>query len=559
LQDWLTLADAYWLASTESETGIPLLWGTDAVHGHNNVRGATLFPHNLGLGATQDPELVRAIAEATRGQVIASGLDWTFAPTVALATDPAWGRTYESYGQDPAQIYHFAKAAVEGYQSPDLTRGILATAKHFIGDGATNNGKDQGDSFLWESQFVNRHAQGYYGAMDANVQVIMASFNSWWTKKLHGHPYLLTDVLKIKMGFDGFVVSDWNGITQVYQCTVSSCPDAINAGIDMVMVPSAWREFIRDTMNDVEQGLIPMARIDDAVRGILRVKFRAGLFEKPRPSERPGAGDETLLNSAELNALARRAVQASTVVLKNDEQLLPLNPNGNYLVLGRSDHIATHAGGWSLNWQGGAFDNSFFGPASTLLEGVDEALTRSQPVATRLPVVGENTQYDAAIVVLTERSYAEGAGDLTTWQSHRADRQTGFHGLKEFKTVRERFPSLPIVTVYIGGRPLWLSPQINQSDAFVVGWLPGTQSAGIADVLFGKAPATGKLPLHWPKDDCAGKPSEPRHAAFQIGDGLSFEDNVRLAKLPETPAWEIGTNGLAPDCFFQRHLLTPFR
>ncbi|EAR10782.1 glycoside hydrolase family 3 protein [Reinekea blandensis] len=560
LEDWLELADAYWLASTESATGIPLLWGTDAVHGHNNLQGATLFPHNIALGATGDLELVRSIAAVTADQVRASGVDWTFAPTVAIADNPAWGRSYESFSQDADAVFHFAKAVVEGYQQGQNAPGILATAKHFIGDGATRNGVDQGDAWVSEAILRERHAQGFYGALDADVQVIMASFNSWWTKRLHGHEYLLTDVLKKQMGFDGFVISDWNGINDVYQCLPNSCPQAINAGIDMVMVPTAWKAFIDNTVASVEAGDIPMSRIDDAVRRILRVKLRSGLFEQPRPSERIGAGDESAVNSPELNALARQAVRQSTVLLKNNDQVLPLNPAGRYLVTGLAHRIAIQAGGWSLNWQGGAYDNDYFGPSATLLDGLREWTgANNGSLQVGLPGVNEKLDADAAIVVLSERSYAEGEGDLTAWQSSAAEKQTGFDGIAQLSAIQQRYPELPIVTIVIAGRPLWMNPQINVSDAFVMGWLPGTQGAGIADLLFGEHPFTGRLPFNWPADDCEGLPRSTRRAAFAVGYGLTTDQTVIVPELKAQPAREIGTNGLAPDCVWQRVLLSPFQ
>lgn len=558
VSDWVSLADRYWLASTQSATGIPLLWGTDAIHGHNNVSGATLFPHNIALGATGNPDLVERIAAATAAQVRATGLDWTFAPTVAIADSPSWGRSYESFSQDSDAVYQFARAAVRGYQDNSSGYGILATAKHFIGDGATRNGVDQGDAWVSERLLRERHAQGYYAALEEDVQVVMASFSSWWTKRLHGHEYLLTDVLKNQLGFDGFVLSDWNGITDVYQCLTTYCPAAINAGIDMVMVPSGWREFIDNTVKAVNDGEIPMSRIDDAVTRILRVKLRAGLFDQPAPSERQGAGDFALINSPELNQLAREAVQQSVVLLKNNDRTLPLKPDGHYLILGRADHIATQAGGWSLNWQGGSYDNNYFGEAATVLNGIEQ-ITGVDRITTQMPKAQQNHSLDAAIVVLSERSYAEGKGDLASWQSSAARKQLGFSGIKQLDVVRTRFPDLPIIVVYIGGRPLWMNPQINAADAFVVGWLPGTQGAGIADALFGQSPITGRLPFNWPDDDCEGFPLNSRRAAFEIGYGLSLEDDIETPALPDRPALEVGTAGLAPDCVWQRQLLTPLR
>jgi len=557
---WLGLADAYWLASTNAGAGVPIIWGTDAVHGHNNVAGATLFPHNIGLGATGNPELVRAIARATSQQVIATGLDWTFAPTLAVAQNPRWGRTYESFSQQGDDVYVYGKAAIEGYQQGGIKNGILATAKHFIGDGATKNGKNLGNARVSEKELIQVHAQGYFAAMEAEVQTVMASFSQWKGKPMHAHQYLLTDILKGQMGFDGLVVSDWDGIGTVYPCLRSSCPEAINAGIDMIMVTDQWRQFIENTTADVEAGKIPMVRIDDAVRRILRVKIRAGLFDKPIPSQREGAGDATALNSPELNKLARKAVQESLVMLKNNKQTLPLNPTGHYLVLGYADHIAFQSGGWSISWQGSLSRNADFGDANSFLSGLEEISKNSNGRISTVQVVGNNSEaYDGIIVVINEGSYAEDAGDIISRVGTNASQLISFYGADILSDVRKRYPDLPIVTVYIGGRPLWLTPQINDSDAFVVAWLPGTQGAGIADGLFGISNIQGKLPMNWPKDDCEGAPTKASHALFPVGYGLTFASQTELAKLPAKSSRTIGTLGLALDCVWQNQILHPIR
>src|SRR6185503_10040188 len=329
--DWLALADAYWQASMDDQ-GIPAIWGIDAVHGNSNIFGATLFPHNIGLGAAHDPCLVRDIQAATAEQVRATGQDWAFAPTLAVVRDDRWGRTYEGFSEDPRITRAYGYEAIRGLQGKDRhgigADGVIGTAKHFIGDGGTEGGKDQGVNPSSEADMINIHGQGYYGALAAGSQSVMVSFNSWTNEalgihegKLHGSKKALSEILKNKMGFDGLVVSDWNGIGQVAGCTNSSCPQAINAGIDVVMVPQDWKAFITNTLAQVRSGQIPMSRIDDAVTRILRVKLRTGLMDQPKPSARAHAGSDAALQHP---GLARRAVRKSMVLLKNQDRLLPL-------------------------------------------------------------------------------------------------------------------------------------------------------------------------------------------------------------------------------------------
>ena len=324
LQDWVELADSYYLASvdtSEGNAGIPTIWGTDAVHGHNNVIGATIFPHNIALGAVGDAKLAAAIAEATAREVSATGIDWIFAPTVAVALDARWGRTYESYGSDPTMTGDFAGGIVEAMQSV----GIVATAKHFIGDGGTARGIDQGNTRLDKDSLLSVHGQGYYSAIEAGVQTVMASFNSWNGDKIHGNHELLTHVLREEMGFEGFVISDWNGIGQVSGCNPDNCARAVNAGIDMVMAPEDWRTLHHNMLDQVRSGEILESRIDEAVTRILKVKFRSGLMERGLPSKRAAAFSDSIGSEAH-RELARDAVRRSLVLLKNDNNLLPLNP-----------------------------------------------------------------------------------------------------------------------------------------------------------------------------------------------------------------------------------------
>ena len=300
--DWVALADSFYTASTDTSdggVGIPVIWGTDAVHGHNNVIGATIFPHNIGLGATNNPGLMRQIGEATALEVAVTGIDWVFAPTLAVVRNDRWGRTYEGYSEDPEIVKAYGGEIVTGLQGQgaDLfgSDRVIATAKHFIGDGGTQNGTDQGNTVVTEAELLNIHGQGYLSALAAGAQTVMASYNSWNGSKLHGNEYLLTDVLKDEMGFDGFVIGDWNGHGQVPGCGDSQCAQAIMAGVDMIMVPFAWQQFIQNTIAQVQDGTIPMSRIDDAVTRILRVKMRAGFADKVKPSERVHANNNSLV------------------------------------------------------------------------------------------------------------------------------------------------------------------------------------------------------------------------------------------------------------------------
>jgi beta-glucosidase len=532
--DWLALADDFYHASMDTSAGrlaIPVIWGTDAVHGHNNVIGATLFPHNIGLGATRNPGLIRRIGEITATEVAVTGIPWTFAPTVAVARDDRWGRTYESWSEDPGIIRQFAGQMVTGLQGDvrsDNFLGpghILATAKHFLGDGGTLGGKDQGDTLLSENELVRVHAQGYISSLQAGVQTIMASFNSWNGIKMHGNSYLLTRVLKHQMGFDGLVVGDWNGHGQLNGCTNKSCAPAINAGIDLVMVPKNWKAFYRNTLKQVRKGEIHPYRLDDAVRRVLRVKIRAGMFDKGAPSSWPFAGEIKHLGSAEHRATARQAVRESLVLLKNDQQLLPLKPQLKVLVAGPgADNIGMQTGGWSLTWQGTENRNEDFPGATSIFSGIEKAVSNGGGTA----VLSESGRYehkpDVAIVVWGESPYAEYEGDLRSVQYHRGH-------TRELEMLQSfRADNIPVVSVFISGRPLWVKDYLQASDAFVAVWLPGSEGDGIADVLFRSAQGdiqydfTGRLPFSWPaRADQADLNinSENYEPLFEYGFGLS--------------------------------------
>src|SRR3954452_10035326 len=510
--DWLALADAYWAASKAGNAaGVPAIWGIDAVHGNSNIFGATLFPHNIGLGAAHDPCLVRDVEGATAEQVRSTGQDWAFAPTLAVVRDDRWGRTYEGFSEDPRITRAYGYEAMNGLQHSDRrgidSGGVIGTAKHFIGDGGTEGGKDQGVNPSSEAEMINLHGQGYYGALAAGAQSVMVSFNSWTNEalgiaegKLHGSHKAITEILKGKMGFDGLVVSDWNGIGQVAGCTNASCPRAINAGIDVAMVPQDWKAFIANTIGQVQSGQIPMARIDDAVTRILRVKLRAGLFSEPKPSARAHAGDPAALDH---RALARKAVRESLVLLKNRGNLLPLRSTAKVLVVGKSaDSLPNQTGGWALTWQGTGNSNADFPNGTTILAGLRAALGAANVTFDEDGDGVDPSQYDAVVAVIGETPYAEGVGDIGRRSLEAAQLYPG-----DLATLdRVSGKGAPVATVFVSGRPLYVNKELNRSDAFVAAWLPGTEGQGVADLLV-KGPRTGagftgKLSYSWPGAPC---------------------------------------------------------
>ena len=539
VDDWLQLADSYYYASLDRSgggAGIPLVWGTDAVHGHNNVIGATLFPHNIGLGVANDPALMKKIGEITAREVAVTGIDWIFAPTVAVVKDYRWGRTYEGYSNESPIVRSYAGEIVLGMQGePGELRTnsekVIGTAKHFIGDGGTYKGVDQGNTVLDLEQLLEEHGQGYYTAIDADVLTVMASFNSWNGLKLHGHKELLTDVLKGRLGFDGFVVSDWNGIGQVEGCNNESCAASINAGVDMVMAPEDWKALLFNTIEQVESGEIAMSRIDDVVTRILRVKIRAGLYEKGAPSSRKVAGNKSLIGAPEHRAVAREAVRRSLILLKNKNQLLPLRPKQHVLVTGDgADNIGKQNGGWTITWQGTENENSEFPGATSIYAGLESALENIGSTS-ELSADGSWTKKpDVAVVVFGEEPYAEGVGDIESLVYKDGDKSD----LKLLQSFKDK--NIPVVAVFLTGRPLWMNAEINSSDAFVVAWLPGTEGGGIADVMVADAKGqarydfTGKLSFDWPNAELNKQDKALPVADLLLtgGQGLSYGDTELL-------------------------------
>ena len=544
VDDWLRLSDAFYRASmaTDMKVKVPVIWGTDAVHGHNNVYGATLFPHNIGLGAAHDPALIERIGHATAEQVRATGITWAFAPTLAVVQNPRWGRTYESYSSDPDLVRSYGEAMVRGLQGKlGSPTSILATAKHYLGDGGTFHGKDQGETRTSEANLARTHAAGYYGALKANVRTVMVSYSSFtdtatgrrWGK-MHGNAHLVGDVLKHRMGFDGLVVSDWNGIEQVPGCTKWHCPQAINAGIDLAMVPDDWKKFIASTVADVRAGRIKMSRIADAVSRIIRVKLESGLFDSsPATGLHP---DASVIHSPEVRMLAREAVRKSLVLLKNDRGILPLRRTGKILVVGAgADSLPMQAGGWSLTWQGDQTKNSDYPYADTLLAALREELGADRVDYSRDGTNARLRDYSAIVMVAAEKPYAEGAGDIIFPKSMRHSSRYP-QDLAALKRVSGK--GVPVVTLLYSGRPVAANDLINRSDAFIAAWLPGTEGRGLADMLLagpdGRAAYdfTGRLSFDWPAGDCL-----PRKGGIQFhrGYGLSLGGRSRLGRLPEKP------------------------
>ena len=540
--DWLALADRYYDASMSTDMAIkvPILWGTDAVHGDNNVFGATLFPHNIGLGAAHDPALIRQIGVATARAVRATGIGWTFAPTLAVAQNVRWGRTYESFSSQGPLVREYARAYVEGLQGDFGPHNVMATAKHFIGDGATWQGIDQGVARVDKQTMINVHGAGYIGAIQAGVLSVMASYSSWNDiadgidyGKMAGSHALLTDALKDKMGFAGFVVSDYNAIGQLPGCSNADCPRAINAGIDMAMVPDDWKAFIGNTIREVEDGQIPMARIDDAVSRIVRAKLRMGLFGK-RPSQLAGAGDAQALQD---RALARRAVRESLVLLKNNHDVLPFKPGMKLLVTGKSaDSLPNQVGGWSLTWQGTDTSNSDFPHGQTILAGL-RAADGAANVGYSPSMDGVDARrYDAIVAVIGETPYAEMMGDIPMWETLRF----GDHYPADLALVqRAARTGKPVVVVFVAGRPLYVNPILNLAEAFVMAWLPGTEGGGVADVLFGRGQDgarynfRGTMARPWPGVPCpyAANAGAGRWL-FAPGYGLRYPSEHELPELP---------------------------
>jgi beta-glucosidase len=529
LADWRALYERLQGHAVRTRLKIPLLYGVDAVHGHNNVLGAVIFPHNIGLGATRNPKLVEEIGRITAKEIRATGLNWAFAPCIAVPQDQRWGRTYEGFSEDPALVAELGAAAVRGLQTGGLRNphAVLATAKHFAGDGGTAWGTgmpadtapnkryplDRGDTRGDEAALRRLHIEPYVPAIKAGVGTIMVTYNSWNGTKVSGHKRLLTDVLKGELKFDGFLISDYDAIDELPGDYRSDIRESVNAGMDMFMVPRKYREFITTLKSLVEAGEVPMARIDDAVTRILRVKSAMGLLARDW-SPQADRSLESSFGSPEHRQVARQAVRESLVLLKNEGSVLPIAPHVKRIhVSGRNaDDIGAQSGGWTISWQGSR------GPVTagtTILQAIRRA-AGSQVTVTSDPDGSGARGADLAIVVVGEDPYAEFSGDREDLALAPEDRAA---------IANAKRAGVPVITVLVSGRPLVLGDALEASDALVAAWLPGSEGDGVADVLFGRHAPTGKLPFTWPRStsqmpvNAQAGGTEP---LFRAGSGLTY-------------------------------------
>jgi beta-glucosidase len=511
---WVNMYNGMQNSANTTRLKIPIIYGIDAVHGNNNVFGATIFPHNIGLGCTRDTVLVKQCAQATAIEVAAVGLNWTFSPCIAVPRDIRWGRTYEGFGETPELQQVMARAAVTGYQgdSTGSPYRILACAKHFIGDGGTEYGTNAGNTILTETDLRRIHLPGYIAAINSGVGSVMVSFNSWNGALCHGHDYLITDLLKGELGFDGFVVSDWEGVKYLSDDFKTAIKISVNAGIDMFMEPTRPIEFITNLKELVNAGMVPMSRIDDAVKRILAVKFRMHLFERRFASM---AMADSLGNENHRN-IAREAVRKSIVLLKNEGDLLPLSKtSGKILVAGtKANEIGSQCGGWTISWQGSTGQIT---TGTTILNAVKSARGSANVIYSANGTTTASVNF--AIVVVGETPYAEGQGDSPNPQLTTAE-------LNIIQKVKEL--NIPYVVLLISGRPMLVTDVIADADAFVACWLPGTEALGITDVLFGDYRFTGKLSHTWPStisQEPINLGDNPYNPLFPFGYGLTSSIN----------------------------------
>lgn len=534
LASWTKAVEDCQTAALKTPLRIPLLYGIDAVHGHNNLVEAVIFPHNIGLGCTRNPDLVREVSRVTADEVRASAINWTFAPCVTVPRDIRWGRTYEGFSEDPELSGQLGEAAVIGLQGHDLQdpTSVLACAKHFVGDGGTTAEirradweqfdedmklrLDQGNMMVDEATLREVHLAPYLPAIEAGVATIMPSYSSWNGVKCSASKQLLTDILKDELGFEGFLISDYNATDQLAKDFKEAIKISVNAGMDMFMVPQKYREFITKLTELVEEGEVSEERIDDAVRRILQVKAAMGLLE-PNVSLMADKKLQSKFGSTEHREVARKAVRESLVLLKNEKNVLPIsNATKRIHVVGKAaDDIGTQCGGWTVKWQGQAGPVTTGG--TTLLAALREAVGPDTEVTFSADGTGAENA-DIVIAVVGEAPYAEGIGDDEDLQLTQEDLDILSHAKKT---------GVPLVVVLYSGRPMAVSGVIADADAFVAAWLPGTEGTGIADVLLGKFAPKGKLSFSWPRT----AEQEPINVGdtnydplFPFGFGLTYEN-----------------------------------
>jgi beta-glucosidase len=540
---WVEMNDAYWAASTHNDSqhlGIPILYGLDAIHGNNNVKGATIFPHNIGLGAANDPKLIKRIAQVTSQEVLATGVDWAFAPNLAVAKDYHWGRCYESYSEDPDLVTQYAKKMIETLQGKLNQDSILACAKHWVGDGGTQGGVDQGDTILsWEELQVT-HIKPYIAAIKAGVLSIMVSFSSWNGDKCHAHKFLLVDILKQKLKFDGILISDMQGIDYLEDDFYLAVGQGVNAGIDMFMVPRNWRLFIETLLSHIQLGTVSINRIDDAVRRILSVKFAFGLFDKPRPALRKWSNHSSF-GCKEHRQVARQAVRKSLVLLQNTDNILPLKKHTRILVAGKNaDNLGHQCGGFTINWQGSSGNEQIPGGTS-IWQGIKQVAADAQLSVNGLEATPE--KFDVAVVVIGETPYAEGMGDIrnddkiiTESGSQINGQVKVLHASGDSLELNKLYPEdlqtiknisntgLPVIAILVSGRPLIIEQELASCRAFIAAWLPGSEGQGVSDVLFGDYNFSGKLSFSWPQlsQPKVNKGDKHYNPLFPHGFGLKY-------------------------------------
>ncbi len=533
VQDWKNLSKSYYEASPIIDgVRVPILWGTDAVHGHNNVIGATIFPHNIGLGATRNELLVRKIGNAVAKEVASTGIIWTFAPTVAVPKNDLWGRTYEGFSENTDLVSSLGTSFIIGLQGESESfldeDHILATVKHFVGDGGTNNGIDQGNTIIDEFLLKEVHAKPYYDAINQCALSIMASFNSWNGKKMHGNKYLLTEVLKSQMGFNGFIVGDWNGHGQIPGCEDNNCPDALISGVDIYMVPTEWESLYLNTLEQVRNGVIPIERLNDAVQRILIVKEHLGLFNQRVPH----SYNKNFLGSKDHIALAREAVRESIVLLKNHNNNLPMNPNKKYLIVGEmSQQIENQMGGWTITWQGKSWEgvnlsNEDFPNTQSIFDSLSNFIIQKGGSVEYSKDGSYKNKPDTVIFVYGETPYAEGEGDIVNLNFSKNNRNL----LRKMRMFQKN--NISVVSLFISGRPLIVDNEIKYSDSFVSIWLPGTAVEGINDVIFSNKDGSinydfkGKLSFSWPSktsNNPLNEKDEDYLPLYKYGYGLTYK------------------------------------
>jgi beta-glucosidase len=553
-EDWIKMNDEFWAASMEESDhylAIPIIYGVDAIHGHGNAKGAVIFPHNIGLGAANDPDLIERIARVTARETAATGVDWTFAPTLAVVRNDHWGRTYESYAEIPDIVTSYAGRFVKGLQGDFSEEHVIACAKHFIADGATLHGANTGDAPISEVELRKIHLPPYYAALEEDVLTVMISFSSWNYIKCHANKYLITYLLKDELGFDGIVITDWDGINYLSDDYSEAVAIGMNAGLDMFMVTENWKKFYHYLITHIQTGRVSMARLDDAVRRILRVKFKAGIFEKPRPAKRKLSQKPSCLGSLQHREVAREAVRKSLVLLKNNNNILPLNKNASMIVAGKCAHSrGIQCGGFTIEWQG-VLDNESIVGGTSIWEGISQVAPNACLSENLTGEDADPDKHDIGIVVIGEKPYAEGFGDIfplgigltkAIKPEHMSPEYTAdlfepltdaeLYGtslnlcelhpedLKAIQNITSK--GIPVVVILICGRPLVVNKELDESEAFVVAWLPGSEGGGVSDVLFGDYDFQGKLSFTWPTydDDNLNVGDDNYNPLFAYGYGL---------------------------------------